>query len=76
MPKEFKPGWLYIYSEILKQEIALKLESGRVYCEDGTEYAMKEIDQMDKAGQVIDPGVHLVKRIFKGEIVGVKAVDP
>jgi hypothetical protein len=36
MPKEFKPGWEYIHSSPLKQEIAVNIKTGEVYCEDRT----------------------------------------
>jgi hypothetical protein len=69
MPKEFKPGWDYIYSNALQQEIAVNPETERVYCEDGTEYTQEEMRIMDSAKQEITPEVHLVKKIFGGEIV-------
>jgi hypothetical protein len=70
MPKEFKPGWEYIYSETLGQEIALHLETGRVYCADGVEYKAEEIAIMEKSGAEVTLGVHRVKFLFKGTIVG------
>jgi hypothetical protein len=70
MPKEFKPGWEYIYTEILKQEIAVNIKTGKVYCEDGTVYSPEEIKIMDTAMQEIPPEVHLVKKVFGGEITG------
>jgi hypothetical protein len=69
MPKEFKPGWEYIRSDTLKQEIAMNIETGQVYCEDGTVYSPEEINIMDAAKQKITPEVHLVKKVFGGEIV-------
>jgi hypothetical protein len=68
MPKEFKPGWEYLYSSTLNQEIAVNIKTGRVYCEDGTEYKPEELAIMDRAKQEIDLGVHLVKKAFGGEI--------
>ena len=68
MPKEFKPGWKYIYSDTLKQEIAVNIKTGKVYCEDGTVYSPEEIKIMDDARQKITPEVYLVKKIFGGEI--------
>ncbi|GHU75327.1 hypothetical protein FACS189461_1370 [Spirochaetia bacterium] len=69
MPKEFKPGWKYIYSETLGQEIALHLETGRVYCEDGVQYKPEEIVIMEKSKAEITPGLHRVKALFEGTIV-------
>jgi hypothetical protein len=69
MPKEFKPGWEYIYTDVLKQEIAVSKKTGKVYCEDGVIYSPEEIKIMDSVKQPIAPGVHHVKKIFEGEIV-------
>jgi hypothetical protein len=70
MPKEFKSGWEYMDSEILGQEIAVHLETGRVYCADGVEYKPEEIAIMGKSGAEITLGVHRVKSLFNGTIVG------
>jgi hypothetical protein len=68
MPKEFKPGWEYISSNTLKQEVAVNIKTGKIHCEDGTIYYLEEIKIMTNAKQEITPEVHLVKRIFGGEI--------
>jgi hypothetical protein len=68
MPKEFKPGWEYMHSETLKQEIAVSLKTGKVYCEDGTIYSPEELKLMRNAKQEITLGVHLAKKVFGGEI--------
>jgi hypothetical protein len=70
MPKEFKPGWEYMNSEILGQEIAIHLESGGVYCEDGVRYSPDEIRIVGNSGAEITLGVHRVKSLFRGTIVG------
>jgi hypothetical protein len=70
MPKKFKPGWEYIHSETLKQEVAVNIKTGKVYCEDGTQYSPEEIRIIKTAKQKITPAVHLVKKIFGGEITG------
>jgi hypothetical protein len=70
MPKEFKPGWNYGYNNALKQEIAVNVKSGNVYCEDGTVYKPEEIKIMKAAKQKINPEIHLIKKVFDGEIVG------
>jgi hypothetical protein len=72
MPKEFKPGWEYIHSDTLRQEVAVNIKTGEVYCEDRTIYSPKEIKIMNDAKQEITPGVHRVKMIFGGEIVSFK----
>ncbi|GHT90507.1 hypothetical protein FACS1894137_19830 [Spirochaetia bacterium] len=69
MPKEFRPGWEYMNSAILGQEIAIHLETGRVYCADGVQYQPEEIAIMEKSGAEITLGVHLVKSLFEGTIV-------
>jgi hypothetical protein len=69
MPKEFRPGWEYIYSNELKQEVAVNIKTGSVYCEDGTVYSPEELKIMGAAKQAVTPEVHLVKRVFGGEII-------
>jgi hypothetical protein len=69
MPKEFKPGWEYIRSETLKQEIAVNIKTEKVYCEDGTVYSSEELKIMSNAKQEITPEVHLIKKVFGGEII-------
>jgi hypothetical protein len=69
MPKKFIPGWEYFYSDSLKQEIAMHIKTGAVYCEDGTVYKPEEIKIMRAAKLEASPGVHLVKKVFRGEII-------
>jgi hypothetical protein len=71
MPKkEHQPGFIYIKSETLNQEIALSEKSGWVFCEDGTRYSPGEIKILDAGGNgVITQGVHNVKKVFGGEVV-------
>jgi hypothetical protein len=69
MAKEFKPGWNYFYSAELKQEVAVNIKTGLAYCEDKTMYKPEEIKIMDNAKQKITLEVHLVKKVFGGEIV-------
>jgi phage gp36-like protein len=69
MPKVFKPGWDYMYSNELKQEVAINFKTGLAYCEDKTIYKLEEIKIMDTAKQKITSGIHLVKKVFGGEIV-------
>jgi hypothetical protein len=68
MPKEFKPGWDYLYSNTLKQEVAVNKQTGTLYCEDRTVYSPDEIRTMGAAKQEITPEAHLVKRVFGGVI--------
>ena len=72
MPKEFKPGFIYIKSEILKQEVALSEKTGWVYCEDGVKYSPQEIDILAEAGAVINLETHKVKKEIGRDIVDIK----
>jgi hypothetical protein len=68
--KEHQPGFIYIKSETLNQEIALSEKSGWVFCEDGTKYSPSEIKILDAGGYgAITLGVHNVKKVFGGEVV-------
>lgn len=69
MAKQHKAGFTYIYSDELKQEIALSHKTGRIICEDGTTYSFTEINQIVEQGKKIPLQVHLLKKIFDGEIV-------
>jgi hypothetical protein len=72
MAKTYKPGFLYLKSANLKQEIAMNEKTGRVYCEDGAQYSLQEIRLFYEAGMEIDTGTHVVKRVFKGEVIKVE----
>jgi hypothetical protein len=79
MAKEYKPGFLYIYSDVLKQEVAWSKKTGKAFCEDkvyGTEkhveYKWSEIQMMDEAGLQIDPATHTVKKVFGGEVIRIE----
>jgi len=63
-----KPGWTYKYSQELGQNIARHNESGWVYCEDGTKYSPEEIEIIKKHG-IINKQVHIIKKLFDGEII-------
>lgn len=70
---ERKPGFTYIYSEVLKQEIAYSRKTGKVYCADGTQYTMEEIEWIKKSYGEIPLEVHILKKHFGGTII--KAED-
>lgn len=72
MPKVRKPGWYYIYSEELKQEIAYSEKTGWVFCEDGTKYSPKEIQVIKDNGGMIALAAHILKKTFGGELVNGK----
>jgi hypothetical protein len=72
MAKTYKPGFIYMKSNPLKQEIAMNIKNGRVYCEDGAQYSPQEILLFYEAGVEIDAVTHVVKRIFNGEVVKIE----
>jgi hypothetical protein len=71
MAKIYKPGFMYIKSETIKQEIAMSIKNGRVYCEDGIQYSPKELLLFFEEGVEIDVGTHIAKGVFGGEVVKV-----
>jgi hypothetical protein len=72
MAKTYKPGFVYYNSENLKQEIAMNRKTSRVYCEDGAQYSPQEMLLFYEAGIEIDAGVHIVKRVFNGEVIKIE----
>jgi hypothetical protein len=62
---EHKPGFVYIHSDILKQEIALSEKTGTVYCKDGVKYSPEEIAILAENGGVLQMQVHIIKKVFK-----------
>jgi hypothetical protein len=83
MPEEFRPGFIYIKSAELNQEVAFSLKSGWVYCEDKgpdgklVNYSPEEIEilKASKSGK-ITPEVHRVKKILGGRIVKYEGTRP
>lgn len=63
-----KPGWTYIYSYELQQEIAYHNATGWVYCKDGTKYSPQEVETLRKTGGII-LATHLLKAHFEGEVI-------
>jgi hypothetical protein len=70
--KEYKPGFTYIKSEILQQEVAFSEKTGWLYCEDGVKYSPNELLIIAEAGMVLDVLTHMVKKIIGGEVVKVE----
>ena len=66
-----KPGFTYIYSETLKQEIAVSDKSNRIYCSDGVVYFPEEIEELKKSNEELPLQIHLIKKSFNGKIVSV-----
>lgn len=67
-----KAGFTYFYSEVLKQEIAISDTTGVVYCSDGVQYTVAEIEQLKATYGDFSMQVHNVKKVFGGEIINVQ----
>jgi hypothetical protein len=72
MAKSYKPGFIYIKSDLLKQEVAWRKKDGRVFCEDGVQYSPQEMALFEKAGAVLDIATHRVKKVLGGEVVKIE----
>ena len=72
MAKIYKPGFIYIKSHALKQEVAWRKKDGRVFCEDGVQYSPQELEIMEAAGVEIDIATHNVKKVLCGEVVKIE----
>jgi hypothetical protein len=76
MAKPLQPGFVYIDSAVLQQRIAFHKKSGWLFCEDKypngelVKYSPKELQIIYDSGEELAIGVHIVKKIFTGEIVG------
>lgn len=64
-----KPGFIYIFSKALNQEIAMSEKTGTVYCEDGTKYTKDEIVLISKIYGEIPLSVHTLKKQFGGSTI-------
>jgi hypothetical protein len=70
MPKELKPGWVYVNNDNpIGLEYAIHEETGWVYFEDGIKYSPDEIKILIESGGPASKSLHTVKKIFQGEIV-------
>ena len=73
---ERREGFTYIYSDVLKQEVAVSHKTGWVYCQDKgpdgslVAYSPEELNVLEKAGFQLDLGTHNIKKIIGGKIVG------
>ena len=56
--KKRKPGFTYIWSETLKQEIAMNDKTGKVYCE-----------VIQQHHGELPLCIHILKNKFKGEVI-------
>jgi hypothetical protein len=67
--KKQNPNFIYIYSETLKQIVAMSKKDGRVVCTDGVVYTAAEIAVLVAAGKDLTLEEHNVKKAIGGEIV-------
>lgn len=72
MAKEHKPGWIYKYSDVLQQEIAVSEKTGWIVCEDGTKYSPSEIEKLKASQQKITAELHLIKKNFGGKLISIE----
>jgi hypothetical protein len=70
--KVYKPNFIYIKSDLLKQEVAVNKKTGKVTCEDGVTYSPQEMKIIAEAGAVLDMATHRVKKIIGGEVVKIE----
>lgn len=66
---ERKPGFTYIFSATLNQEIAISKKTGKIYCSDGVQYTPEEVKEIQKTHSELPLQVHIVKKHFSGEII-------
>ena len=69
MPKERKPGWVYVLSDAIKKEYAFHIETGWVYFEDGVRYSPEELQIISEGCGTLTPDIHNVKLLIGGEVV-------
>jgi len=64
-------GWTYFHSESLDLECAVKmtLYGPRMMTEDKVEYLPEELAILGRSGEEVPPIVHMVKKLFDGEVV-------
>ena len=65
--KKRKPGFTYIWSETLKQEIAMNDKTGKVYCEDGTVYGGCNVEGSSYGNTICAERTALVKAVSEGK---------
>jgi len=72
MEKERNPNFVYLYSELFQQEMAMSKKTGDVTFKDGVKFTSAELALVDAAGGVITLADHRVKKLIGGEIVECK----
>lgn len=71
MEKKRVLGWYYIQAESIGMEIAYNPKMRIVMAEDNTVYNMNEIELLHNLNLTMPLEVHLVKGLFRGEIISV-----
>lgn len=69
MPKTYKPGYTYGYSQELQMEWAINDKTGVITTADGVHYSPQEQLLLYKKYGCIPAQVHIVKKVFKGVVV-------
>lgn len=72
MEKKRINGWTYGHSDSINQDIAFRKDGNgnlELYTEDKTHYNWHEIKAIEKHKQGLPLAVHLIKKIFMGEII-------
>ena len=78
---EHREGFLYINSEILKQEVALSKKTGWLYTQDKypdgslVSYSPQEINILSNTGEEIELTTHNIKKYFGGTVIGFGNID-
>jgi len=74
-----RPVTLTVESAILGQRVVIN-DPGNGWisatCDDGTVYRPQELNMIRLAGELIDPEVHLVKKLFTGTITAIGEYTP
>ena len=70
--KKRSDKYIYVYSHILRMEVATHKETGRTFMEDGTIYTKQEIEAIDGS---ITLQIHNTKKVFKGVVDNPRNTD-
>lgn len=66
---EQKPGWTYRFIDSLGMNIAINDQSGIMYTEDKIKYSLEEQLLLRTIDYQIPLQVHILKKVFNGEII-------
>jgi hypothetical protein len=68
---EQKPGWTYRFIESLNMQIAINDATGIMYTEDKIKYSAEEQRLLQTIDYALPLPVHVVKKVFDGNIVSI-----